>query len=84
MIDLDDLERKARAATEGQWFFHDFSALGGDVTVSCDHPASITVAYMGRSLTATLVEQQANAAFIAAANPATILAMIERLRQGQR
>lgn len=59
-------------ATPRPWFVHDFTGAvmpqhepsPGDVTVSCDHPASITVATMGRSLTATLDEARANAALI--------------------
>lgn len=60
--------------TPGPWFVHDFSEICleqapqvGDVTVSCDHPATITVARMGRALTATIEEARANARLIAAA-----------------
>jgi hypothetical protein len=61
-------------ATKGPWFVHDFTGpevnddpQPQDVTVSCDHPATITVASMGRALTATLDEARANAALIALA-----------------
>jgi hypothetical protein len=60
--------------TPGPWFVHDFSAVPGftnptpgDVTVSCDHPATIAVASMDRALTATIDEARANARLIAAA-----------------
>lgn len=60
--------------TPGPWFVHDFSEAPGfanpspaDVTVSCDHPATITVASMDRAMTATLGEARANAHLIAAA-----------------
>lgn len=60
--------------TPGPWFVHDFAdpAVSSDpgpedVTVSCDHPATITVASMGRAMTATLDEARANARLIAAA-----------------
>ena len=68
-----DLEALSQAATEGPWFLHDFAdpAVSADpspedVTISCDHPATITVALMGRALTATLDEARANAAYIVA------------------
>ena len=56
-------------ATPTPWFVHDFSGLAespspGDVTISCDHPATITVASMGRALTGTLYEAQDNADLI--------------------
>lgn len=50
------------------WFVHDFThALGSrtpdaaEVTISCAHPGSITVAYMGNGLTGTIGEARANA-----------------------
>jgi hypothetical protein len=59
--------------TEGPWFVHDFadpavssSPSCHDVTVSCDTPATITVAYMGNGLTRELSEARANARAIAA------------------
>jgi hypothetical protein len=52
--------------TEGPWFVHDFSGIEGEVTVSCDHPATLTVAYMGSALTGTLEEKRANAKAISA------------------
>jgi len=62
------------AFTRGPWFVHDFTdpAIASiprpaDVTVSCDHPATITVAFMGNAMTATLEEARANARLIAAA-----------------
>jgi hypothetical protein len=48
--------------TSGPWFVHDF-----DVTVSCDHPAAITICTMGHALTGTLEEANANVRLIAAA-----------------
>lgn len=71
--------------TPGPWFVHDFAdpAVSSDpgpedVTVSCDHPATITVASMGRAMTATLDEARANARLIAAAPD-----MLEALREAQ-
>lgn len=60
--------------TPGPWFVHDFADPAivwnpspAHVTVSCDHPATITVASMDNALTATLEEARANARLIAAA-----------------
>lgn len=52
--------------TPGPFFVHDFTDLGGTVDVSCDHPASITVASMGDALTGTHAEKVANATLFAA------------------
>lgn len=66
---LRELEAKA---TEGPFFVHDFRAASceptvWDVTVSCDNPATITVAAMGPGLTGTADEALANAGFFAEA-----------------
>jgi hypothetical protein len=58
--------------TPGPWFVHDFREASSeptvsDITVSCDHPATITVCVMDRALTATVDEALANAHLIAAA-----------------
>jgi len=53
--------------TPGPFFVHDFTALGGTVDVSCDHPATLTVASMGNALTGTHAEKVANAHLFAAA-----------------
>ena len=62
-----------RQGTPGPWFVHDFRGASEspsvqDITVSCDHPATITVCSMDRALTATDEEALANARRIAA-NP---------------
>lgn len=69
---IKEIEDRAAKATHGAWFLHDFTGpeinnipSSRDVTVSCDHPATITVAEMGRGLTGTLEEARANASFIA-------------------
>ena len=64
--------------TEAPWFVHDFTDIGGTVTVSCAHPDHITVAMTGRALTATHEEALANARLIAAAPD--LLAENQRLR----
>src|SRR4051812_21938380 len=69
---MSDL-KALKAATGGTWFLHDFADPAvssdpspSDVTISCDHPATITVAYMGNAMTARLDEARANAAFLVA------------------
>lgn len=61
------------AATARPWIVHDFTDAvqqcghtpsPGDVTVSCDHPATINVASMGPALTASPEEARANARLI--------------------
>lgn len=72
-IDLDELERLAKAATPGPWYageknrwqLHD----GRFIRTSHDH-----------SGTAMVVSGGGDADFIAAANPETVLALVERVR----
>ena len=88
--DIDKLAQQMREAagkaSPGPWFVHDFSALAAigeakaqDITVSCDHPATITVAAMGGGLHGhTGVEQaQLDARHIAASHPAAVLALLD-------
>lgn len=52
----------------GPWFVHDYSALyPGQITVSCDDPAEITVANVRSGASGTPAEALANAHLIAAA-----------------
>src|SRR3954470_10030931 len=71
MNDADPVERDR--AKPRPLFLHDFTEAvrtcghtpaPGDVTVSCDDPATITVATMGRALTADIDEARANAELI--------------------
>lgn len=76
MTDLTQLEALARAATPGEWH------VWGDTDITAVHVES-TVA--GDTYTIAVAEGwngngKANAAYIAAANPAAILALIERVR----
>jgi hypothetical protein len=89
-LNLDDIEQKAKAATPGEWFLHDFTdpkinsaPTARVVTVSCDHPATITVAEMGGGLDGHTGIEQArhDAAHIASASPATVLAMVAEIRR---
>lgn len=92
-VDLDELERLARAATEGPWFLHDFTGpeinsnpTTFDVTVSCVHPDTLTVATMGGGFDGHTGLDQArrDACFIVAVNPIPILEIIARLREDDK
>ena len=90
---IADIKAKAKEATPGPWFMHDFSSallvdgkpLARDVTVSCDHHSTLPVASMGGGLYGYESVRQgiADATFIAAANPEIILAMIATLEAQQ-
>lgn len=87
-----ELRRLAEEATPGPWFVHDFSHdpaaqppfNAQDVTVSCDHPATITVAFMGGGLEGSvgvrgLAQARRDAEFISASNPQAILSLLTEL-----
>lgn len=78
-IDLDTLEAAAKAATPGPWV----NTAGYKIKVASTgtHCASAWERYTyepGKEITSE--KAQANAAFIAAANPATVLELIAELR----
>lgn len=81
MTDLDALDRLAKAATPGPWM-----VAGSDIWDTADgtYPgiplmrADHEVRSWGRPYTHH--ERNANAAFIAAASPSVILALVQRLR----
>lgn len=83
-IDIDELERLAMAATPGPWITHlvdDMAVIAG----SRDEIASTAPAGFGTDDDVdfgTDVERcEANAAFIAAANPTTILSLTAEVRR---
>ena len=89
-IDLDQLQKLADAATPGPWtvsaenppinhqpHYPDNGAIWVYADEDCDiHP----IADCSCNHTCRMFEQEYNAAFIAAANPTTILALIARIR----
>jgi len=94
MIDLDEIERLARAATPGKWSVREtvINGIGyGGHWVETDHEDLIQITGSGgaRSFTHRVFDRQihddneANAAYIAAANPATVLALVARLRAAE-
>lgn len=92
---MTDIIERAKAALEGAteapWFVHDFADPlvsenpdASAVTVSCDHPAHITVASMGggRMGSRSIEQAQKDARFIADARQLVpeLIAEVERLR----
>jgi hypothetical protein len=84
-------------ATPTPWFVHDFSGIAAcdqdstgarpcDVTISCDDPATITVAVMDRGLTGTMEEARANAALIMCAvnSHAALVSALEAMEVATR
>lgn len=88
MIDLDSLEALAKAATPGPWKNVDTPAMS-----VCDEIHDANGTRIAMALTTRhprdgeqfidFDQAEANAAFIAAANPATVLELIATVRQAQ-
>lgn len=87
-MDLDELERLAKAATPGEWRVisdHPVLAIGA----AHSHYRVVQTANQnnvkryGRSEPWHGIPSEANAAYIAAANPTTILSLITRLRDAE-
>lgn len=75
---LDELESKAKAATPGEWQHEDGGYVGQYIDGRFEYSL---VAYCGGPDRENMHEGPANAAYIAAANPATMLALIARIRE---
>lgn len=78
IIDLDELEAKARAATPGPWRITDRRASPDGPGLDCNLSGPGISANIVRC--AGSVNSEANAAFIAAANPAAVLELVARVR----
>ena len=84
MTDLSELEKLARAATPGPWTFG-FDDLEDGVFASAEEMGNIVCLTPMPKALRSCEAWPANAAYIAAANPATILALIaerDALRAG--
>jgi predicted phosphoadenosine phosphosulfate sulfurtransferase len=83
MIRLDDLEKKAQAATQGVWFSAEHgqyvSAVCGDEST---HNDSDNISFYNGHLVAESFRPK-NAEYVASANPETILALIKAVRAAQ-
>jgi len=75
MTNLDELERLAKAATPGPW--RKIECAYACYEIGHDHSGAGTV-----EVTATTIVRR-NAAFIAAFNPASVLELIRRAREGE-
>lgn len=87
------IKERLDGVTPGPWFLHDFTdksinpdPRARDVTVSCDHPATITVAEMGGGLEGSRSLDQArnDAAYITAVDPQTVAAIIDRYERMEK
>lgn len=85
-----EIKKVALEATPGPWFLHDFTDASinpdpkaRDVTVSCDHPATITVAEMGGGLWGhkSLEQARKDAKYISVVNPETILIFLSKIEE---
>ena len=81
MINLDKLEAKARAATPGPWQALENPEMAIRwVEAMCHAGGSVCTAHDNWSLG----QNKRNSVFIAAANPETVLALIDRLRRAEK
>lgn len=78
MIDLDELRKLAEAATPGPWHFHQDDGTALDISEVCiprpEEDVDLSIA--------SLLEDR-DGAFIAAANPATVLALLDRVERAE-
>lgn len=86
MDSLDDLKKKARAATAGDWHC---AEDGGDSFVyayTSQRPKNIGPVTLIKTLPIILSRQMLheNAVFVSAANPSTVLELIERLERAEQ
>ena len=82
-IDLDALEAAALAATPGEWCFGSFGRLLV-VPMIADNPDKHSpICDLGEQHFPSHTEPYANAAYIAAANPAVVIELIRRLRAAE-
>ena len=78
MIDLADLEAKARAATHGEWSVLT-SRLDSTRSIMAGDPAF----FLARCHKSPVSDATANAAYIVAAQPSVVLELIERIRAAE-
>lgn len=81
MIDIEELERLAKAATQGRWHVRTFD--GSKWTIDDENDNSVAQAQQVKPLPADQfqVERTANADLIASCNPAVILELVAEVRR---
>lgn len=79
MIDLDELERIAKAATPGTWTWRDTNDLR-TLHDTGKHRYGAQVLYVADDVDDVAMVSDDDAEYIGAASPATILALIAELR----
>lgn len=75
-MDIEQLKKLAEAATPGEWFSQD-----GEIISRESGSTVISDEYHGNMIA---FQNTADAAFIAAANPQTVLALIKELEEARR
>lgn len=83
MIDLDDLEAKARAATPGPWDNHSINGEPIESVWMAAGDVVATWAIKEPRFEFHAPQAREDAAFIAAANPTTVLKLVERVRAAE-
>ena len=89
MIDLDEIERLARAATPGPWEYRSAKRpVDGQtdygIGAQIDGRRYCIAEVFGRVSEFITPNAFATAAFIAALNPAAVLELVERVREAER
>lgn len=79
----EELERLARTATPGPWEVDGSISVMGDVTPETWEEVCITGDFMGSDDGDKKAQNEANARYIAAFNPVTTLALLERVRKAE-
>ncbi len=80
---LTALEKAARAATPGPWELDGPICVQGDVTPETWETVCMTGDFMESAEGEEKARNEADARFIAAANPSAVLALIERVRRAE-
>lgn len=81
--DVKKLGELAQAATPGPWEVDGTISVMGDVKPETWETVCLTGDFMGSDEGEKKAQNEANARYIAAANPAAVLALIERVRQAE-
>lgn len=81
MIDIEELERLAKAATQGRWHVRTFDGSKWTIDDENDNPVAQAQQIKPLPVDRLQVERTANADLIAACNPAAILELLAEVRR---
>lgn len=82
-LNLDEIEARAKAATPGPWSWSQYPSGSTSVTIGRGPGDDGVFLYLTRRSDGSEPQKADDAAFIAAANPATVLALVARVRRLQ-